>query len=393
MTTATTQRVKFNKTVLAAIDVPSAGRRYVYDSKVAGLCLCLTAAGTRTFYLYRKIDGRPERQRLGRFPEMTVEQARAAAVAINARIVLGENPRADQRVRREEPTVGDLCTHWIERAKTRKRTWREDQRLIGKFLGEWQTRRLGSVTRDDVERLHDRVGKAHGQYQANRLLSLIRAMFNQVARIGFTGPNVASRVERFAEQSRDRFLQPDELPRFFVALREEPAKFRDYFLTALFTGARRSNLLTMRWADIDLGSGWWRIPMTKSGEPVLVPLVEPVVQVLRSRLETRNGSEWVFPGSSESGHIEDPTYAWRRVLARAGIEDLRMHDLRRSFGSWQAITGASLPIIGKSLGHRQISTTAIYARLTLEPVRTAGETAVAAMLAAGQVVGGDDHGK
>jgi integrase len=142
----------------------------------------------------------------------------------------------------------------------------------------------------------------------------------------------------------------------------------------------------MRWDDIDFRAGFWRIPDTKSGQPVVVPLVGPVMQLLAARRNASNGSQWVFPSHGKTGHIVEPKSAWKRIITRAGLSDVRPHDLRRSLGSWMAMTGSSLPVVGKMLGHSQPSTTAIYARLAVDPIRIAAEAATAAMMDAGGMV-------
>jgi integrase len=155
---------------------------------------------------------------------------------------------------------------------------------------------------------------------------------------------------------------------------------RDYFLISLLTGARRSNVQEMQWSHIHLERGEWRIPTTKNGDSQTVTLTSEVVEILRAR--QGSSPTWVFPGSGSTGHLVEPKKAWKRLLERAGIENLRIHDLRRTLGSWQAKTGASLVIVGKSLNHKSPSTTAIYARLDLDPVRESVDRATGAMLVA-----------
>jgi integrase len=154
----------------------------------------------------------------------------------------------------------------------------------------------------------------------------------------------------------------------------------------LLTGARRSNIMQMRWEQVNLNTNIWIIPQTKNGEPHTVPLVEMAIEILKQRKKNQiNGNPWVFPGNSRAGHMVDPKKAWARILKRANIENLRIHDLRRSLGSWQATTGASLSIIGKTLAHKNVNTTAIYARLNIDPVRDAMQRATQAMLEAAKV--------
>jgi integrase len=199
---------------------------------------------------------------------------------------------------------------------------------------------------------------------------------------GYLEANPATRLRKYTEESRDRFVEADEFPRFWTALEAEPnEKLRDYFKIALFTGQRRGNVLSMRWEDINLDSATWTIPKTKTGKHS-VPLTVAAVEILkRRREEAAEDAVYVFPSRQHGcGHLVEPTPVWRSILKRAGIENLRIHDLRRSMGSWQAITNASLPIIGKTLGHSQAQTTSGYARLSSDPVRAAMETATAAMM-------------
>lgn len=390
---APTTRFRFSKKRIEALPIPATGRAEYRDLMTPGLVLRVTANGAKSFSLFRRVNGHPTRLTLGTFPAVTVEQAQRRARELLGEITKGVDPRNARRAAREEPTLADLFAHWLEtHAKQHKRTWMEDERQYNVFLKPWASRKLSSIRKADVQALHAKVGTKNGRYAANRLLALVRAMFNKTADIGYAGDNPTAGIKKFPEEKRDRFLHGDELRAFFAALADEPqGVLRDFFLVSLLTGARRSNIQAMRWEDIDFGTRLWRIPETKSGQPAVVPLVAPVVELLRSRATTRNDSPWVFPGRGATGHIVEPKTAWARIIKRAGLRDVRPHDLRRSLGSWMAIGGASLPVVGKMLGHSQPSTTAIYARLSVDPVREAAEKAAGAMLAAGGItVAGED---
>jgi integrase len=178
----------------------------------------------------------------------------------------------------------------------------------------------------------------------------------------------------------------------------------------LLTGARRANVQAMRFEEINWSVATWRIPedKSKSGESMTLPLSATALGILETRREASK-NEWVFPGDGVTGHLVEPKSAWKRILERAatiqkknwlkanpdkdetdfqkecpnsGFRDLRLHDLRRTLGSWQAATGASLPIIGKSLGHKSLQATQVYARLNLDPIRAAVDKATDAMLLA-----------
>ena len=210
--------------------------------------------------------------------------------------------------------------------------------------------------------------------------------------MGFTGPDPTAGVKKHREEKRDRFLHAGELQGFFAALFGEPnITLRDVLLVALLTGARKGNVMAMRWSDIDFAASLWRIPATKSGKPVVVPLVPPAVALLQARRAAGGMSSWVFPSNlAKSGHISDIKAAWKRVKTAASLLDCRPHDLRRSLASHMAIGGTSLPIVGAMLGHSQPSTTAIYARLSTDPIRAAAVSAATSMLAhAGASINGD----
>jgi integrase len=380
-------KIRFTKASVRNFPAPPAGRAYAYDSGQAGLALCVTANGGRTFYAAYRYSGRPVRYLLGRYPEITVEAARKLTAAALGAVAVGRDPQAERRAARHEHTVSGLFAHWLEsHAKLHKRTWQEDQRQFDTFLSAWKNRRLSTIRKADVQGLHARIGRDHGHYAANRLLALVRAMFNKADDIGFRGLNPARGIKKFAEQSRDRFLQPDELPAFFKALNAAPQLFQDFFMLALLTGARRSNVQAMAWADLHLDAAAWRIPETKSGEPVQVHLPAKAVEILRRRLAEADGCPWVFPGGKKNraSHLSSPKLAWKGIVTAAGLDGLRIHDLRRTMGSWQAIAGSSLTIIGQSLGHKSQQSTAVYARLTHAPVIASVDNATTAMLAAGK---------
>lgn len=388
-----TKHIPFTKPKLAGLASPAAkpngGTVFdtYYDDKEAGLVLLVTSGGSKTFYLYKKINGRPERIKLGRFPDMSVENARKMAAQNKGQIAAGKNPNEDRKRLRDDMTFGELFHDYMERySKKHKRSWKYDEREINKFLPHWFRRKLASITKQEIQHLHEKTRDKNGLYQANRLLERIRAMFNKGIEWGWQGQNPAVGVKKFKEKARDRFVQTDELPRLFTALEDEESQIiKDYIMISLLTGARKSNVLAMQWEEISFERAEWRIPETKNGEPVTVPLMTEAIAILQRRRLATN-SEWIFPSEgSKSGHLADPKRAWHRVMQRAGIADLRIHDIRRTLGSYQAITGASLPIIGKSLGHKSQQATAIYARLNLDPVRQSVERATLAMMTAGKI--------
>jgi integrase len=389
-----TEKINFTMAALKALK-PSTARRWVYDAKVSGLVLMVTPAGSKSFYHYRKHNGRPERIRLGGFPELSVDTARELATEHNANYAKGINPAESRRMKRREHTMQELFDRYIEEYATpRKKAYSvtTDKATWQRYTEGLRSRKISSITEEDIKALHLKVGKKT-PYAANRLLALLSKMFN------FGGhPNPCRGVEAFPEESRDRFLQPDELPRFLAAIDSlENQTIADAFRLMLFTGARKSNVLAMRWDELDLSGGNWRIPAAKSKNNKTLPvhLPETAVAIITKLKDASDGSSpFVFPcrnkGERQAKPIQDVKFSWNLVREKSGLKDLRMHDLRRSLGSWMAAGGASLPVIGKTLGHRNQTTTAVYARLNIDPVREAVNAAVAAMQAAGKTVDGSD---
>lgn len=433
------ERIKFTDRALADLPIPSDGRVEYADTKTTGLRLRVSVSGVKTFSLLRRVKHGPmERITLGRFPDdLKYEQARDEAIRLNGVIACGANPGEVKRAHKSEPTFALLFQEYLDRhAKLKKRTWREDEQKYRDYLErDLGKRKISKIARRDLATIHSRITKAGHPTVANRVKDLFSSVFSKAISWGYLDHNPAKGIEDNPEKSRDRFLKPGELPRVFAALAEEPNEaFRHYFSLALLTGARRANVRQVQWKDLDLERGEWRIPDTKNGEPQNVPLVPEALAILKQRKqEAENCAIYVFPAfrsDSKLGHMSGERKAWLRVLDRdelaqlierieaanggfaeiggetlaetlkraraqceqlkistegARLSDVRIHDLRRTMGSWQARTGASMLVIGKSLGHKSQQATAIYARLDLDPVRQAMETAASAMLeAAGQ---------
>jgi integrase len=377
-------KFNFTKAAIEALPVPKKGWRYYYDLKVQGLGVGVGSTGKKSFILYRKINGKPERITLGRYPDLTIEQARGKASEINSDIANGLNPSEVKRGREAELTFADLFAEYLERhSKPHKKTWAEDVSQFKTYLAKpLGNKKLSVIDRSSIATIHSSITKAGHVTTANRVKALVSSVYGWAISAGLWHTNPATGIKLNKEKSRERFIQGDELPRFFQALADEQNDtMRDYFLISLLTGARRANVLAMRWADVNLDRAEWSIKETKNGTPHTVTLSPEVVDILHNR-KPSDDSVFVFPGYGKTGHLMEPKKGWKRILARAGIDNLRIHDLRRTLGSWQAKTGASLAIIGKSLNHKNQNTTAIYARLDLDPVRDSVNTATSAMMTA-----------
>lgn len=378
-------KINFTKAIIDALTLPEPGKRTDYqDTKTTGLQLRVTSSGVKTLSILRRINGILERITLGRYPDLTIEQARRKAAEINSDIAKGLNPGEVKRGRKAEYTFAELFSEYLERhSKLNKKTWMEDDSQFKNHLAKpLGNKKLSAITRASIASIHSSITRAGNATTANRVKALVSSIFSWAISAGLWETNPALGIKLNKENSRDRFIQGDELPRFFQALADEQNNsMRDYFLLSLLTGARRANVLAMQWSDVNLGRAEWRIKETKNGTPQTVTLSPEALTVLRNRKPVEPAT-FVFPGIGSTGHLAEPKKGWKRVLVRAGIDDLRIHDLRRTLGSWQAKTGASLAIIGKSLNHKNQNTTAIYARLDLDPVRDSVNNATIAMMVA-----------
>ena len=361
---------------------PDFKRVYHYDTKQRGLELCVNPSGVKSFAVYKWISGRPRRVQLGRYdrrslhgpdfdrdpltvlgnnPTLTVDHARELAKAVMLQLAAGEKPRQIKRKEEvQDVTLGKLFDEYIDKyAMEHTKTWKEMQDCFERYLSEWKNRRITEIGRGDVQLLVNKLGKQKGHTTANRTLELLRAVINKGKQWSLVlGENPAAGVSKFRLKARQRFVTEEELPRLMNAIHaEEKAEIRDYVLFSLSTGARKSNVLAMRWDQLDLESGMWTIPDTKNGTSQTILLTPDELAILKERHENRKSLEWVFPGPSKKDHLKDPKKGWARILKQAKIRDLHLHDLRRTLGSYMAMTGTSLSVIGNALNHKDVSTT------------------------------------
>lgn len=368
------------KALVERVKAPQAGQLFVRDDELTGFALRITE-GAKSFIWEGRIKGRVRRVTLGQYPGLTVLMARKLALEVKTAIANGGNPADARMQERREGTFGELAEAYISRyAKEHRKSWATDERRLRVHFGRWNTRKLSDLTREEAGRVQHLIAQRHGKVASNRAMTLLRSAFNWAAREGIhKGDNPAVGLTYYHEQKRERFLSPEELRRVNEALAQEPNEYwRAYFALALMLGTRKQELLSARWTDIDLGQQTIRLPETKAGRSHVLPLPAPAIEILRS-LSSCGRSEWVFPSNGKSGRLADAKTAWRRIRKQAGVEDVTVHDLRRTLGSWLAAAGYNLPLIGRALNHSNLNSTTIYARLDLGAVRQALEANAAAM--------------
>jgi integrase len=275
-------------------------------------------------------------------------------------------------------TFERVAREYLERyAKLRKRSWREDERILEhEVIPRWRRRRARDVTPRDVRALLDRVVDRGAPIQANRTLAVVRRAFNWAAApdrgLVPQGCNPCRGLERPAlERARDRVLSDGEIRAVWHALDAEPVRNAALFRLYLLTAQRGGEIRTMAWQDVDLDAGWWTIPgeRAKNGRSHRVPLSREAVAVLRELLAARrSGVRWVFPTprGSASGYRERVYKVVDRVRRVSGVVDFRPHDLRRTAASHMTAMGISRLVVAKLLNHTDRGVTAVYDRYAYE---------------------------
>jgi len=382
--------VKLTKRAIDAATYEGDGnaRCVLWDDEVPGFGCRVYPGGRKAFVLSYRAAGRKRLLTIATYGVLTLDEARTKARAELAKVETeGADPLAVRERERQGETMKDLAAAYMERHGNAKKSGSEDlRRLERHILPKWGGLKARAIKRGDVATLHANIGKAH-PYEANRVLALLSKMFELARRWGFVPeghPNPARDIDRFKEAKRDRWVTPDELPRLAQAIDAEPNEAARFALWLyLLTGARKSELLRAQWADLDWTRSELRIPETKAGRPHYIPLSAPALALLRA-IPRVEGNPFILVGRGPRGataevRAETPTHlvniykAWGRVRTAAGVADVRLHDLRRTVGSWLAQAGNSLHLIGRVLNHSSQSTTAIYARFGEDSVRAALE--------------------
>lgn len=355
----------------------------VWDSKVSGFYAHANKDGSVTFGLRKRCNGIDRSIKIGRHPEWGVAEARAQAMEYAVQMDKGVDPLLERRQRCNAPTFSHAWDDLYEVRILSKKNLKAQKdersmylRYVNKAIG---SKRLADITMEDIQKIHDFITARRKPVRANRVLQVLRCVFNRAIDAGWMAANPARGVKRNPESPRERYLTGEEVERLLEALANHSnQRVADIIRFLMLTGARRGETLKAEWDHFDLENGRWMKPSahTKQKRIHTVPLSADAVDLLR-RVRQRTNSRYVFPqvGNPEAPSVEVKRF-WADILNAAGIKDLRIHDLRHHFATVLASSGLSLPIIGRLLGHTQQATTARYAHLMIDPLRDA--TSIAA---------------
>lgn len=360
---------------------PAAGSKVYRCAITRGLALRVTATGNRAFlFCYSAPDHRERRMTIGQLGPWTLTAARNRVQELRHALDRGRDPLAERIEIGAAPCLRNLWCWYSGSALLRlgDASQRDIARVWTKFIAPILGPRLPlkDLRRADVQRLVDLVAEGHGTTSANRCHSYLRRMLNLAVADGWIETNVATKqIHRHQEHGRQRYLSEAEIGRLRAAIDiEEGSPAAAAIKVLLLTGARRSEVLGMRWSELDLSKRVWTKPpsRTKQRRVHIVPVTDEVVRTVLA-LKSAARSEFVFPGTGRLGHLSDVKSTWRKLCEVAQISDCRMHDLRHSFASVLVSNGVGLPVIGSLLGHSQASTTMRYAHLFDGPLRAAAE--------------------
>lgn len=304
---------------------------------------------------------------IGEFPLFGIGLAKEEYKQLRRRIRQGEDPLEEIQAARAAPTMRELAAVYLEEHSSRLKSGGRDRERFEKYI----LPRLGSIKMAGVEDAD--IAALHRSMKdkpvaANRTLSLLKSAFRLAIKKKWRPEkdNPAADIQRYREQARERYLEDDEFPSLFEALRNcSNQSVADAIRLLLLTAARKGEVLAMRWQDVNLKTGYWVKPTTKTGKRHKVPLNAPAMEVIARQPEGQPG-DYVFPGRDLKWH-------WERIRKEAGLEDVRLHDLRHSAASILATDDVSMMVIGAVLGHSDIKSTDRYAHIHDRAVRAASD--------------------
>lgn len=389
--------MKISKRTVDALK-PTGKRFTVMDADLKGFCVRVSASGVKSYgFRYRVGGGRAGRDRwltIGAHGKVTADQAREIAKSWAADVAKGGDPAKDRDETRTAPTMSEFLDRYLEdhvrkhnKPRTQAEVERQVEAVVRPALGKIKVR---EVERSDIAKLH--AGMSSTPYAANRALALLSKAFELAEVWGYRpdSSNPCRNVTRYAERRRERFLSGSEFAALGRVLaqaeagplalggRKRSVRVNPQAVLAIrlliFTGARISEVLALRWEWINWDAQRAELPDSKTGAKHLV-LPAPALEILRGLDRPTDGKGFVVRGGRRG---DDPSVPlvnvkgpWAAIREAADLDGVRLHDLRHSFASVAASGGMSLPVIGSLLGHRNTATTARYAHLADDPRQAA----------------------
>ena len=342
--------IKLTKSFIEKLEPPTTGQAFYRDEQFTGFAVRVTAQGAKSFILEKRVAGKVKRITLGRYPDLTVEQARKEAQKFIGKIATGINPiKEKQAIKQREITLQQALNDYLHLRRSMKAsTGAEYQRVFKQVFPDWLDKPLLHITKDMIEKRHEKYGSERSEAGANLGMRILRAVFNfaggkyedekgkalilenPVKRLSFT--RAWYRVER-----RQTVIKRHELAVWYEGLQNLSHRYdtnqvetmKDYFLLVLFTGLRREEAMRLRWESVDLKAKTLTILDTKNHERHTMPLSDFLIELFERR-KTHKINDYVFPADSQQGHLVEPRKALMKIRELSGIT-FTIHDLRRTF--------------------------------------------------------------
>jgi integrase len=384
---------------------PAATDQVIFDEDIPGFGLRVLPSGVRSYLVqYRNAQGRSRRLTIGKHGKVTADGARKDALRIFDAVRSGKDPVMERRTYIDAPIVNDLLDRYITEhveKRNRPRTRDEVKRLVERHIRPRLGRhKVAAVTRQDVAKLHQELART--PRQANFVLAVCSKAFGlaELWAMRPEGTNPCTKIERNAENARERFLSADELGRLGATLRRAeseglpwkvdthkpqskhlpmPENRRTLYARVttaavellLYTGCRLSEVLNLRWEQVNFDGGTIAIAETKAGKPQVVTLNAPARRVLMDLYRAKK-SPWVLPSSDAQRPLSQTAIenAWQKIRAAAKLDDVRLHDLRHTVGTYAGQSGANAFLVRDLLRHKSLSMTGRYVNRADDPVRT-----------------------
>ena len=349
-----------------------------WDRELSGFGVRVYPSGTKVYLVQTRAAGKSRRVTIGRHGLLTPEQARRKAAMLIAGIKAGEEPSRNGDASVGGPTLAEVGERYLREhvaVRCKPTTAGAYRHALNRFLlPAFGSLPLGMIGRNQVASLHYRLHKT--PTMANQVVGTLSRLFVMAGAWGLApeGGNPCRFVKKYRDRSCERFLSEQEFRQLGRVLSELEAEGQDSasgiaaFRLLMLTGCRRNEILTLRWDDVDLEAGELRLRDAKTGARSVV--LSPAARKVLAALPRLSDNPWVITGCRAGRRLANLNAQWVVVRKRAGLEDVRIHDLRHSFASRALAMGESLTMIGKLLRHRQVQTTARYAHLARESVKT-----------------------
>lgn len=350
-----------------------------FDCEQRGFLLEVRRSGGKTFYQrYTDDRGRERQFKIGPADVLTLSVARRRGRNVQAQALVGDDPQSRRIELRSIPTLAELVRdRYLPHVKSYKRSWRTDETVLrihilpvvgGQYVDQIRAEPIAAL----VEKMRE---KGYSTGTTNRVVIVLRHIFNLARKWRVPGvtENPTTGINLAPDVNRERFLSLEEAQRLVASIEQDENKVAaNAIMLLLLTGARRNEITYAKWEHLDLEKRTLLVPLSKSGKPRSIALNGPAVELLRA-IQTNSRSSYIFPSPVTDRPSPSLYFPWQRIRVRAGLPDLRLHDLRHSFASFLVNRGVSLYVVQGLLGHGNTRYTQRYAHLTADTLRDAAE--------------------